>query len=386
MRTIAAVGCAVGFATGVRGQTFEDLSTFRNLVLPYTELFQIEGGVLGALATDEDPAAGLADEIAWDARLLYHNESFGSEASTLDAYAGRDGLLASIRDGRIVGETSTRLQLSARLWQFWREGFYRGDNFVPVGRYEGRDYEAYLGFGREATQGLFVEFGPYYRKNEFERNETTAANYVIPDDYDAYGARIHLEQNTVQHDRRSGQPRAGYIFTVVGEREWNDSDRAIGVSSGFLTELPSAVWRARARVEWYIPQGAASAWEIFASGALTDEKDRVVNYEAQHPPGNLWVDAQLRLRLPLGDSFVVTPFAHGQFTRILQEDGTSSDKEFFFGGGLETWVHMSEAVSLRAWYSFLDNESRPSVSITEDVHGQHMFFAGVVLRFGGARR
>jgi len=81
-----------------------------------------------------------------------------------------------------------------------------------------------------------------------------------------------------------------------------------------------------------------------------------------------------------------TPFVHAQYLRILDETGQNADSKLFFGGGLETWLHFSEAVSVNAWYSFLDNESRPSVSINEDLHGQHMFFAGLVLRFGGKRR
>ena len=131
-------------------------------------------------------------------------------------------------------------------------GFYRGDSFVPVGRYEGSDYEVYLGFGRETAENLFVEFGPLWRKNKFERNSDTAPNYRIPDDYSAYSGRFHLEQSTLQLDRRSGMPLGGYQLTVVIEREWNESDGQIGVDSGFQTELPSSVWRGDARLEWYV--------------------------------------------------------------------------------------------------------------------------------------
>ena len=46
----------------------------------------------------------------------------------------------------------------------------------------------------------------------------------------------------------------------------------------------------------------------------------------------------------------------------------------------------SEEVSLHGWYSYLNNEARPSVSIQEDLRGQHMFYLGGVLRFGGTRR
>ncbi len=371
----------------VFGQSFDDLTTYRNPSLPFSELLQFRAGMFGSVANQDDQTAGLTDEVAWDGSAYFHSDSFGGRNGEVDAYAGRDGLVGSIRDGKVIGsDTVSRLQLSARLWPFYREGFYRGKSFVPVGRYEGRDWDAYLGFGRMAAEGLFVEFGPFYGKKDFKRNETTAVNYVIPDGYKVYGGRVHLEQNTLRMDRRSGLPREGYLATIVAEREWNDSQGTFGVLSGFETELPSSVWRARARLEWYVPQASESAWEIFASSALTDKTDRVVDYDAQHPQGNLWVDAQLRLRLPLGDSFTLTPFVHGQFVRILREDGGSGEQKFFTGAGVESWLHFSESVSMNAWYSFLDNESRPPVSTTSDLHGQHMFFVGLVLRFGGQRR
>lgn len=368
-------------------QTWDDLVTVRNPQYPYSQLLQFKAGMLGAVATDEDPAAGLDSQLAVDGHAFYHDEAFGSQTGQLDAYAGRDGLLASVTDGRLVGgETRTRLELKARLWPFYREGFYRDDAFVPVGRYEGRDYEGYLGFGREASPGLFVEFGAFYGRKEFERNDDTAANYVIPGDYDVYGGRIFMEQGTVQLDRRTGLPQDGFILTLVGEREWNDSEGTFGVVSGFESELPSAVWRARGRIEWYLPQSDGVTWEIFANGRLTDEQDRVVNSQAEHPQGDLWVDAQVRLRFHLGDAITLSPFAAGQYLQIVDEAGTGSDNPFFYGGGFEGWLHFSDALSLNTWYSYLNNESRPSVSISEDVHGEHMFFAGMVLRFGGTRR
>ena len=368
-------------------QSHDELVMHRNQRLSYSQLLQVKAGVMGSRAKDSDPAAGLDDEVAIDGSVFYHDESFGGRDGQFDAYAGRDGMVASIRDGRIVGnDTSSRLQLSARVWPFYREGFYRGDSFVPVGQYEGSDYEAYLGFGREAAQDLFVEFGPFYRRNSFDRNERTELSYTVPDDYAAYGSRVYIEQHTVQLDRRTRAPRGGYLFTVVLEREWNRSSGEFGTTPGFTSELPSAVWRGRGRMEWYIPQGSDSAWEIFATAALTDETDRVVNYDASHPQGHMWADAQLRYRLPFGDSFTLSPFVAGQFARILEEDGIGSDEKFFYGGGAEAYLHFSDAVSINAWYSYLNNESRPSVSIKQDLHGEHMFYAGIVLRFGGNRR
>jgi hypothetical protein len=370
----------------LRAQTYEDLTFVRNRTQPYASLLQFKAGMIGAVAKEEDPATGLEDGLGLDGHVFYHSESVGGRAGQLDLYGGRDGLLASLRDGKVVGnETTSRLDLGARLWSFYRDGSYQDDAFVPVGLYEGRDFNAYLGFGREVTQGLFLEFGPFYKRNTFSRNERTSPQYSVPDDYDAYGGRLYIEQNTVQLDRRSGLARDGFLLTVGGEREWNGSDSVIGPDS-FRVELPSAVWRAKGKLEWYIAQTDSSAWEVFADASLTDEQDRVYNAESWHPHGNLWVDAQLRFRLSLGESVIVTPFAQGQYVKIQDVDLSGSEKKTFFGGGVEAWLHMSDTISLQAWYSYLDNESRPSITIDEDTHGQHMFFAGMVVRFGGARR
>ena len=357
----------------LQAQSFAELTTVRNLVLPYGQLFQMEAGVLGDFVEGgEIPAFGLENKISWDARVFYHDDAFHDQDGQLDAYVGRDGIFASLRDGRMVGDTSSRLQLTARPWQFYRDGSYNGDTFTPVGQYQGEDYEAYLGFGREVDQALFVEFGPYYGRKDFERNDRTNPSFSIPNNYDVYGVRMFVEQNNIQLDRRKGLPRRGYLLTLVGEREWNDSDNPIGEDGFYQTSLPDAAWRARGRLEWYIPQASDSAWEIFASGWLTDKKDRVVNSEAQHPQGNMWVDAQLRLRLPIGEGITVTPFAQGQYLSILNEFGTGSEEKFFFGGGLESWMHFSESLSMHVIYSYLSNDSRPSVTINEDPAAQRI--------------
>ena len=250
---------------------------------------------------------------------------------------------------------------------------------------EGTDYEAYLGFGREAAQDLFVEFGPYYRRNQFNANDQTAPTFTVPDDYAAYGIRIFLEHNTVQVDRRTGMARDGFILTVALEREWNNSDAGFGTAV-WTSPLPSAVFRGRGRMEWYIPSGTESAFEIFVTGAMADETDRIVNYDATRPQGHIYGDLQLRYRLPLGDWMSVSPFGHLQYVQAVAENGSGGDDEFFLGGGAEAFVHLGENVSLNAWYSYLDNESRPSVSIQKDIHGEHMFYAGMILRLGGSRR
>lgn len=366
-------------------QSFSDLTESRNAAAPYAKLFQLEAGAIGTKPLDKQPAFGLDDEISWDARIYYHNEGFTSRRATIDAYAGRDGIFGSFADGKLIGDdTVTRLEVRGRPWMYYRDGFYRDGDLVPNGFFEGSDWEGYAGFGKEA-QGLYIEVGPFYRALDFKRSELTPVTYTVPDGYSAYGGRVYLEQSTVQMDRRRGLPRDGYVVTLCGEREWNDSDSTFGTAI-FSTELPSAVWRARGRLEWYIPGSDSTIWEVFANGGWSDQKDRIQNSEGQRPLGNIWVDAQLRLRIHAGQSFVLTPFFEGQYSKTLEEDGFGSNKDFFFGGGVETYLHFSDSLSLHAWYSFVDNENRPSVSIDEDLHGEHMAYIGMVLRLGATRR
>jgi hypothetical protein len=349
-------------------------------------VFQVEAGAIGSFADDTDPAVGLDDEISWDARVWYRNEQFSSRRGTLEAYAGRDGIFGSFTDGKLVGDdTLTRFEVRARPWMFYRDGFYRDDQLVPNGFFDGEDYEGYIGFGRNADQSLYIEIGPFYRKLDFARSRLTPATFVIPEDFSAYGGRIYAEQSAVQMDRRRAVPREGYVLTVVGEREWNDSETPYG-SSGFATQLPSAVWRARGRVDWYIPGSDSVTWEVFANGGWHDEKDRLQSAEGQRPLGNVWADGQIRMRIHAGQSLTLTPFFQAQYSRLLREDGFTSNRDVFLGGGVDAALHFSEALSLHAWWSWVDNENRPSVRVDEDIHGQQMAFVGMVLRIGASRR
>lgn len=372
--------------TPLCAQSFADLTESRNPAQPYAKLFQIEGGAIATQAKGDAPAFGLDDDLSWDARVYYRNEGFSSRRGTLEAYAGRDGLFGGFTDGKLIGDdTVTRFEFRGRPWMFYRDGFYRDGHLIPNGLYEGSDYEGYVGFGREAQQGLYVELGPYYKKLRFDRSDLTPITFTEPSNYSAYGGRLYLEQSTVQMDRRRGMPRDGYVFTLCGEREWNNSSDEFGTAI-FSSELPSAVWRARGRLEWYIPSADTAIWEVFAQGGWQADKDRVQNAEGQRPLGSQWVDAQLRLRLHAGPSFSVIPFFAAQFSRVLDEDGFGANKELFFGGGIEAWLHLSDPLSVHAWYSYMDNENRPSIRIDEDLHGEHMFYVGMVLRLGATRR
>lgn len=375
-------------AASLRGQSYSDLVDVRNPSLPYTNLLEFEAGGIGTMARTEDPTVGLQDDLSWDGHAYYRNEEFGGRSGTLEGYAGRDGLYAGYYNGKLIGRDSlTRFEVHARPWRFFRDGAYRGSNFVPNGLYEGNDWEGYVGFGREAQEGLYIELGPFYRHLGFQRSDLTPSpsEFTIPTGYTAYGGRVYLEQNTLQMDRRIGIPTSGFLFTAIGEREWNSSDGFVG-SSVFATELPSAVWRVRGRLEWYVPSSESATWEIFARGGWNDETDRVENSDSQRPLGSQWADGQLRMRLALGRSWTLTPFVEGQYSQVPNETGEVNKRKFFFGGGAETYLHLSDEIALHAWYSYMGNESRPSIRIDQDVHAEHMFYVGMVLRFGSQRR
>jgi hypothetical protein len=382
----SAIAAVCALAAALPAQSFVDLVDARYPAQPFASLFQLELGAIGAIAADEEPLRGLEDDISWDARAYYRNEAFGSRRGTLEAYAGRDGLFAALSDGKMIGDdTVAKIEFHGRPWQFYRDGFYRGDELVAAGFYEGSDYEGYLGFGREAQQGLYIEFGPYYRVHDFERSRLTAPTFTVPDGYSAYGGRLYLEQNAVQYDRRRGTPRNGYVLTLIGEREWNDSEDTFGTPL-YQTQLPSAVWRARGRLEWYIAGSDRVTWEVFGNGGWHDDKDRIQNTDGSRPLGNQWADVQIRLRIEATRSITLTPFVHAQYSRVLKEDGIKATKDFFFGGGLDTYWHLGDALSLHAYYSYLDNENRPSIRIDRDVHGEHMFYVGMALTLGAQRR
>lgn len=383
---VLVIGCATA---SLAAQSFADMVEQRKSAQPFAKILQLEAGAIGTEPNDREESTGLDRDVSWDARVWYRNESFGSRRGTLEAYAGRDGLFAGFQDGKLIGDdTVTRFEFRGRPWVFYRDAYYNDDDqLVPNGLYDGRDWEGYIGFGKEAQQGLLIELGPYYRKHEFQRSGLTPspAQFTVPNDFNAYGLRMYFEQSTLQFDRRRGSVREGYVLSLCGEREWNDSKGEFG-SAAFTTELPSAVWRLRGRLDWYIPATETICWEVFASGGWHDEKDRLQNTDGSRPLGNQWGDVQVRLRFDLGQSFSLAPFVQGQFSRTLSLDGFSSNKNLFYGGGAEFYLHLADPLSLHGWYSYLDNENRPSIRIDQDLRGEHMFYLGMVLRLGMTRR
>ena len=126
------LGCAAALScVSVSAQSFQDMVESRNAAQPYTSIFQVE---LGAVGVNSDSGGldaeqrGLGDEVSWDAKIYYRDEAFGSRRGTLEAYAGRDGIFAGFTDGKLIGDdTVTKLELRARPWMFYRDGFYVDD-------------------------------------------------------------------------------------------------------------------------------------------------------------------------------------------------------------------------------------------------------------------
>lgn len=368
-------------------QSYDDLTLVRNRPSPFSSLIQVRAGVLGAVPLDEDKPIGLESQLGFDGHVYYRSDQFGGRDAQIQAYAGRDGAYLGVLEGVLLGRgNGSRLELSTRYFPFYRDGFYSGGDFVPTGRYEGKDYTAALSVNREVAEDLRVEIGGFFRKNTFDRNENTASDYTIPDDYNAYGFRGWLEHNTLKLNRLNGRPDGGFVLTLSAEQEYNRSDRRFGTAGIYESTLPSSVWRARGHLEWFFPQSDTSTWELFVDASYSDRKDRVYNSDAQKPIGFLWFDAELRYRFDVGQSLVVAPLAKGQFVQSVREDGAGSDTNTFFGGGLDTALNVGDNISLIAEYSFLSNPARPPVSATSDAFGEHRFFLGMEVRFAGQRR
>ena len=377
---------ATVLAPALPAQLYDDLTFVRNRPSPYSTVLAARLGLLGGFPDTTDASVGLEENYGVDGYAYYLGEGFGSTAGQLQAYAGRDGGYLSLTNSDLVGaETQSRLELTTRYFPFYHEGFYRGDNFVPTGRYEGSDYGASLSFGK-STGEMLLEGGLFYRSYSFERNDDTAASYVVPTDYDAWGANFWLEHNTLVLDRETGLEREGFILTLGVENERNDSSGTFGVIGVNESELPSTLWRGRGHLEWYFPQGESTTIDLVLDGVITDDNDRIYDYDAQRPQGHLWIDGQIGFRFALGSGIHVRPYGKGQYLQILNEAGTSSDKKLFWGGGLDMVYSFGDNLALIGYYSYLGNESRPPISVSEDTFGEHRFFLGFEVRLMAQQR
>lgn len=158
-RSLTLGACLSALTAGAsQAQTYDDFTFVRNRPTAFSSVLQVQAGVLGGLASDENPTIGLEDEYGWDGHVYFHQDSYGDAQANLDVYAGRDGAYFSVAEGGLLGqETQSRLEISTRYFPFYREGFYRGDDFIPTGQYEALDYGAMIGVARDVGDGLRLE-------------------------------------------------------------------------------------------------------------------------------------------------------------------------------------------------------------------------------------
>lgn len=366
-----------------RTLSFRALTQARLRPVKYSEVLQVEGSAAFGFA-DGGATAAEKDIDTIDGSIYYHSDSFTRQTASIDVYAGRDGAVLSIQDREPPFGSGQRLELFGRYTPFYRDGFYENDTFVPVGQYGGTDWGMYLGVGDSPQEGLYFEAGPYFRVFEFDRTSRTPANYIIPDNHFTYGARVYAEQSNIALDRKTGKPREGYLLAITVEREQNESDRSFGVDPLFLTRLPISLWRGRGRFESYIPWGVATI-EIHAEGSISDEDDRIYNYDAQNAgTGEVWIDSEVRLRFDFG-GLEITPLGKYKYQRVAGEFGSAASGEGFFGGGLYLEYSFGDTFDIFADYSYLEDPNRIPLSFSQDTLGEHQLFLGGRFRLGATR-
>lgn len=364
--------------------SYRDFEVVRNRPWPYVSALTVRAGLAGVIAADENKSIGREDDFAPDGFVWYRTDQFTSNQSNLDAYVGRDGAIVSIVQEELTEGSSGRLEIGARYFPFYREGYYRGDDWVPTGQYDSMDYGAYLGFSTAVGEGATLEIGPFYRRYEFDRSDLTGPGYAIPEDFNAYGARLYFEQSTLQIDPQRSLPYSGFLATLRGEYERNDSNETFGTAL-WATRLPTAFWRGLLHLEWYFPTEGSSVWELRVDGEINDDKDRIHIYDAQKPIGEYWGDATVGYRLELARGLYLTPFGQLQYTKTADESGLGSGDDFWFGGGARFRFDLSDQITVLGDYSYLNNANRPSISYDQDVFGEHQFFVGAEVRFGASK-
>ena len=378
-------------STPLASQSYRDFMLVRNRQQPYRSLLQIRAGWRATDPEGENQSTGLVEDDSIDGFLLYHSKELSArEDWALDFYAGQDGVFLSVKDDLNYGKQSqTRLELFGRPKAFFRDGYYTGGHYLIRGQYEGRDYGLRLSTAQSVDQDLILDIGAFYKVNEFSRNAQTELRgplgFEIPDDFNSYGSTVTIEQNTIKLDRVLGLPQSGVLMTVMAEYALNDSNKMWG-STAYTTKLASGFWRGHSRIEFYVPNSKSGVWEILADLGLYDKSDRVTSYHAEHVQGYLWGDGTLGYRMAIGQSFVFKPYLQLQYSKALDEQGTSSNEHVFWGGGVDMSLIFGNNMAMVLNYSYVNNPSRGHVSLQNDFYGEHQFFIGMDVSFGSGYR
>lgn len=364
-----------------RAPSYKDLTIVRNRPWAKADFLEFRAGATAAFPSGSDDARGAEDALAADGHVYWRKTQAFGRQGRMDTYIGRDGAYWGLTEGDPAGQGGySRIEVFGRQWgQFVREGFYRSDDFVPVGQYKMRDWRARLSFATRFAQSLRGEIGGFYGRNKFSRYKRTATAYRLPDNYAVYGASALVEDNKLQIDPSSSLPSQGFLLAAWVEREWNTSDNIFGIA-GRESALPSAVVRGGGHLEWYFPYTNTGTWIFEADAGVSPKDDRVQIYDASKPVGQIWVDARIQYRLLLGSTLSIIPGLRAQWVRITDEFNTKRTDELFFGAQVEVRADFSENLAVAFEYSFLSNESREPVFFHDDTIGVHRFFVGVEFR------
>ncbi|MEZ5988987.1 MAG: hypothetical protein R3F30_07660 [Planctomycetota bacterium] len=387
---IAAIGCALVLASPVRSQhqaSLEDLKVVRHRTYAVDQFLEVRGGALYGFADGEDPVRYVENSLVFDGSAYLRTKNPITGQGRLDAYVGRDGFYGSIIDGDPkTAKNYTRFEVFGRQWaSFIREGFYQGDDFIPVGMYDYRWWKARMLLAANVTEGLKGEMGVFYGQNAFDRNGQTSGSYTIPDDHAVYGFEVLGEENRLEVDPATRLPYKGYTFSGWITQEWNDSQQTFGIV-GRESRLPKSLIRGGAHFEYYMPASDTTSWFITGDGMISPKDDRITIYDPWKTQGRWWIDGTFELRWLLGDHFSLQPGVRVQYLRLADEFGTSEENKFFWGGQVRTRWDPSESVAV-VTEQCIHNESREPVELGQDTQPALAFAVpSQVLRAPGRSR
>lgn len=298
------------------------------------------------------------------------------EDFSIDAYLGPDGGLISLyqRDG--LQSLTGRLDVSARPLSIYRDGFYREDEFVPVGAYEGLDFGVFLAAEQRLVEDLTISVGPFYRRYDFDDRAGGVPGFVRPGDFNAHGLRAVLQYVDREPDRfHPAEIHDGVLASLQVDYESNDQRGPFG-SPTFQSALPGSTFRGSLLIEIVDRVSEEFASQIRIEGALHERDDRIATADAQTPVGTAFVDGVFGLRYA-NEQVAITPYARVQFVRALDAFGQGSDDQAFFGGGIRGRWNLAKNLRLFFDASYLNNPGRPVVTWERGSLGEFQVVSGL---------
>lgn len=386
------LACSLGLALPMAAQDYRDFTIIRNRPQDYKSLLQIRAGYRGTEADGvDDKVSGHASDDSIDGFLYYHSKTLISQDYIVDGYVGLDGAYLGLKGAYRPGmESQSRIEVFGRHSAFYRPGYYEAGRYVTEGHYKGEDYTVRVGTAQEVDRGLILEFAGYYKKYKFSLSDEPSSSlfpdYVLPDNFGAYGFMVTLEQSSLQMDSNLGIPKAGMLWTLQMDYETNSSDKKFGGVNQGRRKLSKSYYRGDTRLEFYVPNGRESAWEIMLDAGYYDSTDVLSASRANQVQGHVWGDGTIGYRMAFGDWFILKPFVQLQYSKSLDRGGTDSRQKLFSGGGAHASLIFARNIALVFDYSYVNNPSRANVSPDRDLYGEHQFFLGMDVSFGSGYR